>query len=177
MCVHRHLWALMPVPQPPAFHCASVPCIVPRCPSSCPPLPLLPGFVSLAWCRTASLQSCLPPRALAQPLLPGDAFLAGHSVRHLDLREAYRILGYCPQAGALIDLMTGREHLEMYARIQGVNVAETVADIVQALCLEEHIDLLVRECSGGTRRKLALAVAMIGRCEGGCIGCSQADAT
>merc|ERR1711918_335096 len=39
---------------------------------------------------------------------------------------------------------------------------ETVSEIVHALCLEEHIDLLVRECSGGTRRKIALAVAMIG---------------
>jgi len=92
----------------------------------------------------------------------GTASIAGNSIQELDLRKAYRILGYCPQAGALIDLMTGREHLEMFARIKGVPVDETVSEIVRALCLEDHIDHLARDCSGGTRRKLALGIAMIG---------------
>ena len=34
--------------------------------------------------------------------------------------EVRRLLGYCPQFDALLELLTTREHLELYARIKGV---------------------------------------------------------
>ena len=44
----------------------------------------------------------------------GDAFLDGQSVHILNVRGQIKNLGFCPQQDALIELMTVREHLELY---------------------------------------------------------------
>ena len=44
--------------------------------------------------------------------------------------EVRRKLGYCPQFEALFELLTTREHLELYARIKGVP-KPLVEDVVQ----------------------------------------------
>lgn len=36
------------------------------------------------------------------------------------MREVHQNLGYCPQFDAIDELLTGREHLEFYARLRGV---------------------------------------------------------
>ncbi len=36
------------------------------------------------------------------------------------MRKVHQNLGYCPQFDAIDDLLTGREHLEFYARLRGV---------------------------------------------------------
>lgn len=33
-------------------------------------------------------------------------------------------MGYCPQSDAIFDLLTGREHLELFARLRGVPEAQ-----------------------------------------------------
>lgn len=33
-------------------------------------------------------------------------------------------MGYCPQSDAIFDLLTGREHLELFARLRGVPKAQ-----------------------------------------------------
>lgn len=33
-------------------------------------------------------------------------------------------MGYCPQSDAIFELLTGREHLELYARLRGVPEAQ-----------------------------------------------------
>jgi ABC-type multidrug transport system fused ATPase/permease subunit len=45
----------------------------------------------------------------------GDAFLCGHSIT-TSSQECFANLGFCPQFDGLIDLMTGKEHLYLYAR-------------------------------------------------------------
>ena len=37
-----------------------------------------------------------------------------------EMRDVHQNMGYCPQFDALNDLLTGREHLEFYARLRGV---------------------------------------------------------
>lgn len=37
---------------------------------------------------------------------------------------AHRNMGYCPQSDAIFDLLTGREHLELFARLRGVPEAQ-----------------------------------------------------
>lgn len=52
-------------------------------------------------------------------------------------------MGYCPQFDALIDQMTGRETLYMYARLRGIRQSDipvTVNQLVDVLMLNEHID-------------------------------------
>ena len=36
-----------------------------------------------------------------------------------NLTEIHKHCGYCPQFGGLIDTLTGREHLYMFARLRG----------------------------------------------------------
>lgn len=42
---------------------------------------------------------------------------------------ANRRMGYCPQSDAIFELLTGREHLELYARLRGVPEAQ-VAQVI-----------------------------------------------
>lgn len=36
------------------------------------------------------------------------------------MQEVHQNLGYCPQFDAIDGLLTGKEHLEFYARLRGV---------------------------------------------------------
>uniref|UniRef100_A0A8C1KLM6 Zgc:172302 n=1 Tax=Cyprinus carpio TaxID=7962 RepID=A0A8C1KLM6_CYPCA len=49
----------------------------------------------------------------------GEAFLSNHSVL-TEVEKVHQLMGYCPQFDAISDLLTGREHLEFYARLRGV---------------------------------------------------------
>ncbi|KAH9151195.1 hypothetical protein LEN26_003903, partial [Aphanomyces euteiches] len=76
-----------------------------------------------------------------------------------------RLIGYCPQFDALIDLLTVREHLELFAAIKGVpsiQVDAVVQEKLAQLQLEDFEDKLAQSLSGGTKRKLSVAMALIG---------------
>ena len=93
----------------------------------------------------------------------GDAFINGHSVSS-DLASAQKQMGYCPQFNPLLDFMTAREHLHMYASLKGVpsqNVKEVVNDLVEAVGLHNYVDCVAGSYSGGNKRKLALAIALV----------------
>lgn len=56
-------------------------------------------------------------------------------------------IGYCPQFDALLDHMTGRETLVMYARLRGIperHIAACVENTLRGLLLEPHANKLVR---------------------------------
>lgn len=64
----------------------------------------------------------------------------------LGLQVQQRI-GYCPQFDAVLDHMTGRETLSMYARLRGIPekyVSSCVENVLRSLLLEPHADKLVR---------------------------------
>lgn len=93
----------------------------------------------------------------------GDAFITGNSVLS-ELAAAQKQMGYCPQFNPLLDFMTAREHLQMYASLKGVpshNVAEVVSDLVEAVGLENYVDRVAGSYSGGNKRKLALSIALV----------------
>lgn len=46
-----------------------------------------------------------------------------------DMDRVHQLMGYCPQFDAINDLLTGREHLELYARLRGVP-EESVTKVV-----------------------------------------------
>lgn len=55
--------------------------------------------------------------------------------------------GYCPQFDALIDLMTGREMLRMYAALRGVPSEEIdalIEELMRSVLLTEHADKLTK---------------------------------
>lgn len=49
-----------------------------------------------------------------------------------EMERVHQLMGYCPQFDAINDLLTGREHLEFYARLRGVR-EENVAKVRMGL--------------------------------------------
>ncbi|XP_072517055.1 phospholipid-transporting ATPase ABCA1 isoform X1 [Salminus brasiliensis] len=94
----------------------------------------------------------------------GDAFLCNHSVL-TDMDRVHQLMGYCPQFDAINDLLTGREHLEFYARLRGVPeayVAKVAQWGVKKLGLTQYADREAGGYSGGNKRKLSTAISLIG---------------
>uniref|UniRef100_A0A672NMD9 ATP-binding cassette sub-family A member 3-like n=1 Tax=Sinocyclocheilus grahami TaxID=75366 RepID=A0A672NMD9_SINGR len=99
-----------------------------------------------------------------ESITSGDAFIDGYSILQ-DVKKVQQRIGYCPQFDAVLDHMTGRETLSMYARLRGIPekyVTACVENVLRSLLLEPHADKLVRSFSGGNKRKLSAGMALIG---------------
>ncbi|XP_028284635.1 ATP-binding cassette sub-family A member 1 isoform X2 [Parambassis ranga] len=98
------------------------------------------------------------------PVSSGEAFLNGYSIR-TEMRDVHQNMGYCPQFDAIDDLLNGREHLEFYARLRGVpekEVAMVAEWGIQKLGLVKYSNKSAGTYSGGNKRKLSTAIALIG---------------
>uniref|UniRef100_A0A8C9PJT3 ABC transporter domain-containing protein n=1 Tax=Spermophilus dauricus TaxID=99837 RepID=A0A8C9PJT3_SPEDA len=99
-----------------------------------------------------------------KPITCGDAFIRGLSISS-DLGKVRQWIGYCPQFDALLSFMTGRETLVMYAWIRGIpehHISSCVDQILEDLVMFVYADKLVKTYSGGNKRKLSTAIALIG---------------
>ena len=95
----------------------------------------------------------------------GAAFLAGHRVG-LDMRNVYMNIGVCPQHDILWGDLTVEEHLLFYARLKGIPPAEepaTVDEALETVGLQKFRTRLSKGLSGGEKRRLSIAIAVIGR--------------
>ncbi|XP_070561206.1 phospholipid-transporting ATPase ABCA3-like isoform X2 [Ptychodera flava] len=94
----------------------------------------------------------------------GSAYIDGHNIR-TSKRKAQQHMGYCPQFDALIDRLTGRELLTMYARLRGIpdhRIDGVVKETITNLDLDKWADKLSGQYSGGNKRKLSTASAVVG---------------
>ncbi|KAM5330692.1 ATP-binding cassette sub-family A member 2 isoform 2-T2 [Glossophaga mutica] len=94
----------------------------------------------------------------------GEAFVNGHSVLK-ELLQVQQSLGYCPQFDALFDELTAREHLQLYTRLRGIpwkDEARVVQWALEKLELTKYADKPAGTYSGGNKRKLSTAIALIG---------------
>ncbi|KAA0167314.1 hypothetical protein FNF28_02846 [Cafeteria roenbergensis] len=94
----------------------------------------------------------------------GEAWIAGRSIVW-DMAGARAQLGVCPQHDVLFDTLTVREHLELFGGIRGVPPADMAADTdrcIRDVGLEEAADQLASSLSGGQKRRLSLAIALVG---------------
>ncbi|XP_070191694.1 phospholipid-transporting ATPase ABCA3-like [Littorina saxatilis] len=94
----------------------------------------------------------------------GNGYLKGDDVVS-HIKEVQKNMGYCPQFDALLDTMTGRETLWMYARLRGVpadRIENVVDNLVSIMMLQPHKDKLAGHYSGGNKRKLSTAIALVG---------------
>ena len=104
-------------------------------------------------------------RMLTTLLLPtsGSAKVAGHDV--VTEPTAVRLkIGAALQEAALDDKQTGRELLELQSRLYGLSgpvIKQRIEHLAGLLNIEESLDRLTGTYSGGMKRKLDLAVAMI----------------
>jgi ABC-2 type transport system ATP-binding protein len=80
--------------------------------------------------------------------------------------EVRRIIGLAGQYASVEPAMSGRENLELVARLFGLGKAEAraaAAEVLELLELVEAGDALVRTYSGGMRRRLDLGASLVGR--------------
>lgn len=76
--------------------------------------------------------------------------------------QARSHLGVCPQFDAM-DTLTVTEHLQFYARVRGVSdVEHNVRAVIQAVGLQNYTSRMAAQLSGGNKRKLSLAIALMG---------------
>lgn len=94
----------------------------------------------------------------------GASYLRGFDV-YRERAEACRYMGFCPQFDGLIGVMTGREHLALYAALRGLSAADAqprIDDLLDELNLHGVADKLAGTYSGGNKRRLSTALALLG---------------
>lgn len=94
----------------------------------------------------------------------GEAFINGHSILK-ELLQVQQSIGYCPQFDALFDELTAQEHLELYTRLRGIpwkDEERVVKWAMEKLELTKYADKPAGTYSGGNKRKLSTAIALIG---------------
>ncbi|KAH9598703.1 hypothetical protein LSM04_000214 [Trypanosoma melophagium] len=94
----------------------------------------------------------------------GEVFICGHNAVH-ELSKCHQEIGYCPQSDIVWNKLTVEQHLAFYARLKNGtewNVQERVGKMITALHLEEKRNTYAEDLSGGQRRRLCVAVSLIG---------------
>jgi len=78
---------------------------------------------------------------------------------------ARKRIGYCPQDNALLEMMTTREHLFFYSNLKGVpsnQMSQVVESKLKQMSLKPFEHNYAANLSGGNKRKLMVACALIG---------------
>ncbi|RHZ28886.1 hypothetical protein DYB31_013829, partial [Aphanomyces astaci] len=98
------------------------------------------------------------------PATSGDATVHGLSLRR-DLPTIRRSLGICPQHDVLYGELTVHEHLSFYGQVKGYRGADLDAQVdakIVEVGLTEKRHVKASDLSGGMKRKLSLAIALLG---------------
>ncbi|CAF3866131.1 unnamed protein product, partial [Rotaria sp. Silwood2] len=93
----------------------------------------------------------------------GTAYIDGQNVRRR--LTSMRQLGYCPQQNCSMDFLTVRDGLYLLARIRGVTfsrIHSVVQTISSLFLLDPFLNNYIHQLSGGTKRRLHAALALIG---------------
>jgi len=92
----------------------------------------------------------------------GDVWIDGHSLRHA-LPQAKARLAYVPDNCLACPTQTGRALLEQVALEKNTTLDDAAFDLAHRLGLEPHLDKRFEQMSTGTRRKVFLTAAALGR--------------
>jgi ABC-type multidrug transport system ATPase subunit len=98
------------------------------------------------------------------PPSSGTAYIGGFDIR-TEIDKVHRVMGVCPQFDTLWMDLTCQETLLFYARLKGVASSDENAHVHESLRqvgLEQFGDRLVKDLSGGMRRRLSVAVSLVG---------------
>lgn len=101
------------------------------------------------------------------PPSSGDVLINGHSVTN-DLDAARSSLGLCPQFDVLFDTLTVEDHLYFFGRLKGLDgiaLSQEIDDYVAEMDLESKRKSASNTLSGGQKRALSVAIALIGGSE------------
>lgn len=92
----------------------------------------------------------------------GSARVLGHDVT-LSAEKTRHVVGYMTQADALYGDLTVQENVAFFADIFGVSDSRRVREVLRIVDLADRADSLVHTLSGGMRRRLSLATALVHR--------------
>jgi ABC-type multidrug transport system ATPase subunit len=99
------------------------------------------------------------------PPTSGDCIIMGHSIVQ-DLASVRRTIGVCPQNNVVFSSLTVSEHLMFFAKVKGLvspqRRALAVDAVISDVGLTEKRHVAAQSLSGGQKRKLCLAMALIG---------------
>ena len=82
-----------------------------------------------------------------------------------DFNSIKKLIGYCPQTNPIFDYMSVDENIEYFARIKGIpseRRQELINRVIKQLDLQDHREKLAGNLSGGNKRKLSVAIAIVG---------------
>ncbi|RHZ90058.1 hypothetical protein Glove_8g107 [Diversispora epigaea] len=94
----------------------------------------------------------------------GSASINKYNIR-TQMDDVYRSIGVCPQHDILWDDLTVVEHLLFYARLKGIPASDeklAVQIALQQVRLEPFKNRLTKGLSGGEKRRLSIAISLIG---------------
>ncbi|KAI8927349.1 hypothetical protein BC831DRAFT_549185 [Entophlyctis helioformis] len=94
----------------------------------------------------------------------GHATLAGYDIK-TETAEVYKRIGICPQFDILWEELTVGEHLYFYARLKGIPYAfekSAIQAALESVALTRFETRLTKGLSGGERRRLSIAIALLG---------------
>ncbi|MFG3581972.1 ATP-binding cassette domain-containing protein [Micromonospora chersina] len=95
----------------------------------------------------------------------GTVRVAGHDVA-TETKAVRAAIGVTGQFAAVDDLLTGRENLQLMAALKGLRPGESklvVDDLLERFDLAESAQKMTTTYSGGMRRKLDLAMTLVGK--------------
>ncbi|XP_068647444.1 ABC transporter A family member 7-like [Aristolochia californica] len=100
------------------------------------------------------------------PPTSGTAFVQGLDIQQ-DMDKIYTSMGVCPQHDLLWETLTGREHLFFYGRLKnlkGAALTHAVDESLKSVNLfhGDVGDKLAGKYSGGMKRRLSVAISLIG---------------
>jgi ATP-binding cassette subfamily A (ABC1) protein 3 len=94
----------------------------------------------------------------------GRAMINGYDVVR-QRGSAQMSMGLCPQFDTLVERLSVRENLLFFGQIKGLtgeSLAETCEAFMSAMNIKRYENKLIMQLSGGNRRKVSLAVALLG---------------
>lgn len=96
----------------------------------------------------------------------GTAYIEGMDIQ-FEMNKIYAGIGVCPQHDLLWETLTGREHLLFYGRLKnlrGAPLSQAIEKSLKSVRLFAGgiADKLVSKYSGGMKRRLSVAISLIG---------------
>eukprot|EP01135_Chromosphaera_perkinsii_P008561 Nk52_evm3s1401 gene=Nk52_evmTU3s1401 len=94
----------------------------------------------------------------------GDAQIMSYDLK-TESKLIHQEIGYCPQFDAVLDLMSARESIRMFAMMRGIQesqIDEVVSNMIDLLSMSSYCARPCGSYSGGQRRALSTALALIG---------------
>jgi ABC-2 type transport system ATP-binding protein len=91
----------------------------------------------------------------------GENIVLGQTMPRLDVINR---IGYMAQSDALYEDLSAKENLQFFSSLyglKGIKLKERIQEVMKLVDLTEHVNKLVSEYSGGMKRRLSLAVALL----------------